>query len=154
MQVVQQTSTNLMLQNRPVGVWILGEIAAAIGFSFVLASAWPTYLMGGFWIAFANLTVFLSPVETSTFDKVCNRFTLKQQGWRGTKVIEHAIQEIFDVRVEESVQVGSRFYRVSLVLASGKHLYLIQFPTTDFEAQQVAADCIRAFLALSREPVR
>lgn len=150
MKVVQQTSTNLMLQNRPIGVWILGEIAAAIGFSFVLASAWPTYLIGGFWIAFANLTVFLSPIETSTFDKIRNRITLKQQGWLGTRITEHAIPEISDVQVEESIQVGSRFYRVSLLLISGKRLHLSQFPSTDCESQQAAANQIQAFLTLTK----
>lgn len=153
MKVVQQTSTNLMLQNRPVGVWLLGGIAGAIGFSFVLASAWPVYLIGGPWIAVADLTVLLSPVETFTLNKIHNRVTLKQQGWLGTKVVEHAISEISEVQIEESVQVGSRFYRVSLVLTTGEHLDLVQFPSTDYRSQQALAKCIRAFLASGREPV-
>lgn len=153
MKVVRQTSTNLMLQNRPTGVWVLGGVAATIGLSFVLASAWPTYLIGGLWIALADLSIFLSPVETFTFDKIRKKVTLKQQGWLGTKVIEHRIQEVSEVQIEESTLLGSKFYRVNLLLVSGKYLHLIQSPSTDCQNQRALAKRIRIFLASGKATV-
>ena len=147
MKIVQRTSTRLTLQERLLGIWLLGAFVAVIGLLVVVAFNSPFYLFGGFCIAISNLIVFLSPIETCTFDKSLKKVTMKRQRWLKSSVTNHAIEHVLSVQVEKSLLLRTQFYRVSLMLVSGQRLPLTQFPSTDWRMQQEVATHIRRFLS-------
>ncbi len=95
--------------------------------------------------------MFVGQVVTCRFDKTLGSMTLKRQGLLGTKVTEHLIRQILDVRVEESTDSdGDSTYRVSFKLKSGDRLPLTSYYSSGKESKQQTADRIRRFLNLSR----
>jgi len=152
MQVVQRNSTQLTLRDRPVGIWLLSSFVAAIGLLLFIAYEPPIDFLGASCIVVADLVVLFAPVETCAFDKTLDRVALKRQGWIGTKVTERLIHQIVDAQVEEFVFLGNSFYRVNLVLLSGRRLYLNRFPSSDLKKQRELAGYICRFLNLYRRP--
>jgi len=148
MQVVQRTSTQLTLRDRPVGIWLLGSFVAAIGLLIFISYEPPVDFFGASCIVVADLAILFAPVETCAFDKTLDRVILKRRGWMGTQVTERLIHKIVDAQVEEFVFLGTSFYRVNLVLISGRHLYLNRFPSSDLKKQRELAGYIRRFLNL------
>lgn len=152
MQVVQRTSTQLTLRDRPVGIWLLGSFVAALGLLIFISCEPPVDFFGASCIVMADLAILFAPVETCAFDKTLNRVILTRQGWMGTAARERLVDKIVDAQVEEFVFLGTRFYRVNLVLISGKHLYLNRFPSSDLKQQKELAGYICRFLNLHSRP--
>ena len=147
MKVVQQTFTLLTLRERPIGIWILSSLTAAVGLLIFISSSPPVDWFGFFCINCANLMMFGSPVKTCRFDKHQNTVTLKQKGWLGTQITSCPMNKITAVQVEPFTVVGIQFYRLSLSLLSGERFYLTPIPSTDSQLQQKLANYIRQFLS-------
>ncbi len=148
MQVVHRTENTLTLRERPIVIWFLGGLIAALGLFIYISSEWPVDGFGAFCIVLADLAVLFAPVETCAFDKTLDQVVLKRQGWLGTQVTERLLHKISDVRVEESIFLGTHLYQVRLVLTSGRHLPVNWFPSSDLKQQREIAGYIRRFLKL------
>ncbi|MFP5274209.1 hypothetical protein [Coleofasciculus sp.] len=146
MKVVQQTFTLLTLEERPVGVWILSSLTAAIGLLIFLSSNSSIDWFGLVCIALANLMMFGSPVKTCQFDKQRHWVMFKQKGWLGTKVIHVPIYQVTGVQVEPINLFGLQLYRLRLILLSGEPFYLTPIPSTDCNLQQKLARTIGNFI--------
>ncbi|MFP4103043.1 hypothetical protein [Coleofasciculus sp.] len=147
MKVVQQTVTLLTLRERPIGVWILSGLTAAIGLLIFLSSNSSIDWFGLVCIILANVMIFSSPVKTCQFDKQGNWVIFQQKGWLGTKVIRRPIDQVTEVQVEQLNLFGLKLYRLRLVLFSGELFYLTPIPSTDCRLQQHLAKRIKQFLA-------
>ncbi|MEQ8999444.1 MAG: hypothetical protein RID53_23340 [Coleofasciculus sp. B1-GNL1-01] len=147
MKVVQQTVTLLTLKERPIGVWILSGLTAAIGLLIFLSSNSSIDWFGLVCIGLANGMMFGSPVKACQFDKQSNLVMFKQQGWLGSKVIRRPIDQVTEVQVEQLNLFGLKLYRLRLVLFSGALFYLTPIPSTDCRLQQHLARTIKQFLA-------
>jgi len=146
MKIVRKSTTQLLLREHLIGVWMLGGFLALLGLFLFISSEPPVDFVGGGCIAIANVMILYSPVETCSFDKTCNQVTMRRQRWFSQRFRSETIDTIQEVQVERTAIVGIRFYRVGLVLASGQRLYLTQFPTTDRAIQQLLAYQVRQFL--------
>jgi hypothetical protein len=151
MKIIQRTSNILVLQEKLLGIWLLGLGTAATGFFIVMSFEFPVDLFGGVCIAISALVTTLSPTETCIFDKKNRRITLRRQHWLSRRLQQQSTAQIAEVIVEPYSMFGTRFFRVSLVFTSGQTLALTRSATTDRAAQQNLAQQIRAFLEL--EPV-
>ncbi len=149
MKIIQETSEILVLQERLLGLGLLGLGTAATGFFIVMSFESPVDLFGGLCIAIAALVGTLSPTETCTLDKAKGVMTLRQQRWFSCRVKQHNVASIVDVIVEPYSMMGSQFFRVCLTFNSGQTVALTRSATTDMETQQELADRIRAFLQLN-----
>lgn len=139
MKVVYHTTTQLRVREQLIGVWVIGGFLAALGLLIFISSEPPVDYLGGGCIAIANLILLWSPVETCHFDKSLNQITLKQRRWLSDRFKQDAIDNILNVQVEKSEILGIAFYKVALILTSGRKLYLTQFPSTDLAIQQAIA---------------
>lgn len=75
---------------------------------------------------------FWSEVITCCFDKN-HGVLIKTRNWLILKIkIEHPLVDIINVEVQETRTRYGQCYRISLVLASGKHLHLTEFSTYDY----------------------
>lgn len=146
MKVICHTATQLRFQEQLIGVWVLGGFLAGLGLLIFISSEPPIDFFGGACIAIANLMLLWSPVETCHFNKPLNQITLKQRRWLSDRLKQDSIDNIQNVQVEKINIFGIAFYKVSLILTSGKKLYLTQFPSTDLAIQQAIANQIRRFL--------
>ena len=147
MKVVQQTVILLTLKERPIGVWILSGLTAAIGLLIFLSSNSSIDWFGLVCIGLANGMMFGSPVKTCQFDKQGNWVIFQQQGWLGNKVIRRPIDQVTDVQVEQLNLFGLKLYRLRLVLFSEELFYLTPIPSTDCRLQQTLARTIRHFIS-------
>lgn len=152
MKIIQETSEILILQEKLLGIWLLGLGTAVTGFFIVMSFEYPVDLFGGLCIAIAALAATLSPTETCTFDKVTGLMTLRQQHWFSRRVRQQYINQITDVKVDPYTMMGTQFFRVSLVLQSGQVIALTRSATTDQETQQRLVQHIRTFLKLYLQP--
>lgn len=146
MKVVQQNFTLLTLRDRPIGIWILSSLTAAVGLMIFISYDSPVDWLGLFCIICANLMMFGSPVKICRFDKHSNQVTLKQKGWLGTQVSRCPINKITGVHIEPISFVGIEFYRLSLKLLSGERFYITPIPSTDWKLQKQLASYIQQFL--------
>ncbi|MEQ9238485.1 hypothetical protein [Coleofasciculus sp. E2-BRE-01] len=146
MKVVQQTVTLLTLKERPIGVWILSGLTAAIGLLIFLSSNSSIDWFGLVCIILANGMMFGSPVKTCQFDKQGNWVIFQQKGWLGTQVIRRPIDQVTEVQVEQLNLFGLKLYRLKLVLFSEELFYLTPIPSTDCRLQQHLARTIKRFL--------
>jgi hypothetical protein len=108
------------------------------------------FCISGFFFFPSLLIMALSPVITCTFDKELDRMTIKRQRWFGEKILEHSINEISDVNVEDSSTDDGWVYRVTLTLSSGENVSLTRSYTSGFEEKQYIAKLIKSFLNLGR----
>lgn len=148
MKIIHKTSDLLVLQEKLLGIWMLGLGTAATGFFIVMSFESPVDLFGGACIAIAALVATLSPTETCIFDKTTCLITLRRQRWFSHRVQQQNLAQIADVMVEPYTMMGTQFFRVSLVLASGQTLALTRSASTDRTAQQQLAQHIQQFLNL------
>ena len=146
MKVIEHTSALLILQERLLGIRLLGGATALLGFLIFIMFEFPFDLFGGFCIAIAALISTLSPVETCTFDKSGNLVILEKRRWFSRQVQRHAIAQVATILVEENFWLGTQFYQVKLNFVSGHRSSLTQFATTDRIAQHSIAARIRDFL--------
>jgi hypothetical protein len=100
-----------------------------------------------FWwcIILAVGILLMIPVVTCIFDKTLNTLTIKRQGLLGTKVIEHRLDEIKDVLIEE----GDGTYRVTIVLVGELSLPLTEYYSSGTKSKQETVLCIKSFLTLN-----
>jgi len=146
MKVLEQTLTKLILQELPWIVVLIGVVFLLVG----LSVAFSGQLLGLLFTAIGILSlVFMAEVVTCTFDKTLGCMNLKRRGLFKTKVIEHPIEEISGVQLEESRDSESSTYRVSLVLVSGKRVPLTSYYSTGLRGKQKTAQDIAAFLGVN-----
>jgi hypothetical protein len=146
MKVIQQTSALLILQERLLGIRLLGVTTALFGFFIFIIFAFPFDLFGCFCIAIAAVMATLSPIETCTFNKANDLIVLEKRHWFSRRIQRHTITSIQGIQVEENYYLGTPFYQVRLKFASGYRPTLTQFATTDRIAQHSLAVRIRDFL--------
>ena len=89
--------------------------------------------------------LLMTPVVTCIFDKTLNTLTIKRQGLLGTKVIEHRLDEIKDVLIEED----DGTYRVTIVLVGELSLPLTSYYSSGRKSKQETVSCIKSFLTLN-----
>ncbi|NJM65629.1 MAG: hypothetical protein HC851_08130 [Acaryochloris sp. RU_4_1] len=152
MKVIQHTSALLILQERLLGIRLLGGATALFGFFIFIIFAFPFDLFGCFCIAIAAVMATLSPIETCTFNKVNDLIILEKRHWFRRRVQRHRITTIQGIQVEENHWLGTPFYQVKLKFASGYRPALTQFATTDRIAQHSIAERIRDFLDIGHFP--
>ena len=116
MKVVHRSQSLLILQERPVILWIFGGMTIAIGlfiatFTQEQVNLFGKILFAGIFIA-SGIFMILTPFVTYRFDRQIGNLILKRQGLFGTKVVEHRLSEIQDVQVEESTDSDGSTYRV------------------------------------------
>jgi hypothetical protein len=148
MKIIQRTSSTLVLQEKLLGLWLLGLGTAATGFFIVMSFEFPVDLFGGVCIAISALVTTLSPTETCIFDKKNRLIILRRQHWFSRRIQQQSTAQIAEVMVEPYSMIGTQFFRVSLVFTSGQTLALTRSATTDRAAQQNLAQQIQAFLEL------
>ena len=146
MKVIQQTATLLKLRERPVGIWLLSAFTALIGLYLFIGYEPPVDLLGFGCITCANFMMFFSPVKTCIFNKNLNWVIFKQKGWLGTQVRSCSLEQVTDIKIEESNLIGTRFYRLLLMLGSGNRFYLTHVPSTDRNLQTTLANYIQRFI--------
>lgn len=89
--------------------------------------------------------LLMTPVVTCIFDKTLNTLTIKRQGLLGTKVIEHRLNEIKDVLIEDD----DGTYRVTIVLVGELSLPLTSYYSSGSKSKQETVSCIKSFLTLN-----
>jgi hypothetical protein len=146
MNVVQQTFTILILQEHPVGIWMISAFTASLGLFIFIAFDSPVDFFGFFCIACANCMMFGSPVKTFIFDKNINLMTVKQKGWLGTQVRSYSIDNITGIQIEKKTLLAAHFYRIRFTLRSGKRFYLTNVYSSDLKLQLKMANYIKSFL--------
>ncbi|MGB3654411.1 MAG: hypothetical protein WBA41_24825 [Rivularia sp. (in: cyanobacteria)] len=155
MKVVQRSQNLLILQERPLFLWIIAGVSIPLGF-FIIASLiknqdnqfW-TILLGGVFIASGLFSIYVSPFATYRFDRTLGNFILKRKGLSGIKVIKYHLNEIKDVQVEESISSDGNTYRVTIVLVSGEQLPLTHYYTSGKSGKYKAVSCIKSFLNIN-----
>lgn len=106
--------------------------------------------ISGFFFFLSLLIMALCPVITCSFDKELDRMTIKRQRWFGEKILEYSINEISDVKVEDSSTDDGSVYRVTLTLSSGENVSPTRSYTSGFEEKQYIAKLIKSFLNLGK----
>ncbi len=151
-KVVHRSQNLLILQERPVLLWILAGVYILLGFFLIpyLTQNQDDKFWGilfcGIFIAGGFLTIYATPFATYRFDKTLRSFILKRKRLSGTKIVEHPLNEIKDVQVEESIDSDGSTYRVSIVLVSGDRLPLTDYYDSFETNKQKTASCIKSFL--------
>ena len=154
MKVIHRSQNLLILQERPLILWIIGGICIAIAL-FVIGSSTQEQV-NLFWkIVFAvifiagGMFMILTPFATYRFDREIGNLILKRQGLFGTKIIEHRLSEIQDVQVEESTDSDGSTYRVIIMLMSGNCLPLTYYYNCDRIDKQKTVSWIKSFLHIN-----
>jgi hypothetical protein len=147
MKVIRQTHTQLVLEQRLVGVWFLGAFLAFVGLMLALGFVAPLYLLGGLCIALGGFLEILTPVEICDLDKQKSRVTLIQRRWLRRNTRHYPLAHVRQVQVAKTTYLGTSFYNVCLNLVSGESLKLTLFPTTDRQKQIKTAQRIEEFLS-------
>ena len=148
MKVIQHTPYLLILQERLLGIRLLGGATALLGFLVFIIFESPFDLFGCFCIAIAGLISTFSPVETCTFNKSDNLVVLEKKRWFSRQIQRHTMTQITTIQIEEQQWLGTQFYQVKLDFVSGHRSTLTQFATTDRIAQHVIVKRIRDFVQI------
>lgn len=146
MRVIEHTPALLILQERLLGIRLLGGATALLGFMIFIIFEFPFDLFGCFCIAISALMSTLSPVEICTFDKSDNLVTLEKRRWFSSQTQRYDMAQLETIHVEEQSWLGTSFYQIKLRFLSGHRSSLTQFATTDKLAQQDLAYRIRDFV--------
>jgi hypothetical protein len=147
MRVIRQTTTQLVLEQRLIGLWAFGALLAFVGLFLTVGYRAPLYLIGGVCIAAGSLLEYLTPVEICDLNKQNQCLKLIQRRWLQRQVREYDLKSINQVRVIRKNYLGAKFYSVRLSLITGQRLNLTLFPTTDRDAQTNTAQRIETFLS-------
>ncbi len=146
MKIVQQNAMRLILQEQPLGIWFLGLGTTIAGFVIFIVCKPPIFLWGGVLIAIAGAMMSWSATTTCTFDKINNQLTVRRQHFFSQRVRRHAIHQIAEVRLRKRMFIGTPFYHVSLIFASGQQFPITQSASTDWHARKILVEQIRSFL--------
>ncbi|WP_299491283.1 hypothetical protein [Acaryochloris sp. IP29b_bin.137] len=146
MRVIEHTPALLILQERLLGIRLLGGATAVLGFMIFIIFEFPFDLFGCFCIAIAALMSTFSPIEVCIFDKSDQLVTLEKRRWFSCQTRRYDMTQIDMIHVEERSWLGANFYQVKLSFLSGHRSSLTQFATTDKLAQQGLAKRIRDFV--------
>ncbi|WP_299402052.1 hypothetical protein [Acaryochloris sp. IP29b_bin.148] len=146
MKVIEHTPVLLVLQERLLGIRMLGGATALLGFLIFIIFEFPFDLFGCCCIAIAALMSTVSPVEICSFNKHDDLVTLEKHRWFSRQIQRYTITQIEAIEVEEKSWLGTPFYQVKLNFVSGHQSTLTQFATTDKIAQHSLAARIRDFL--------
>jgi hypothetical protein len=152
MKVIRQTSAQLVLEQRLIGMWLLGAFLAFVGIILTLGFTAPLYFVGALCIAAGSFTEILTPVEICNLDKHNQRLTLIRRRWLRRQIKRYPLEHIRQVNVGQTTYLGTPFYNVCFGLISGEVLTLTWFPTTDQHKQLQTAKQIEAFLSAEQLP--
>lgn len=87
------------------------------------------------------------PFSNCTFDKQANSVTITNYKWLHTKVIQHALNEIVGIEVEEASNEGDKVYRFNLKLKSGNNLPLTEcYRGFNYQEKQLIVKSIETFI--------
>lgn len=150
MRVIEHTPALLILQERLLGIRLLGSATALLGFMIFIIFEFPFDLFGCFCIAIAALISTLSPIEICIFDKPDRLVTLEKRRWFSCQTRRYDMTQIETIHVEKQSWLGTHFYQVKLSFLSGHRSSLTQFATTDQLAQQGLAERIRDFVEIEK----
>lgn len=151
MKIVGQTPTKLILREVPWLLWLVcGSFLLPIQFLFSSADLGTKFFAG---VLFPSIGLFVAArygqIITYTFDKTRGRMFEKRQGLIETKVIEHRIETISGIQLQEgsTPEPGkSPTYRIILVLASGRSVTLGLFYSSGLRGKQAISETIATFL--------
>uniref|UniRef100_B8HVX1 DUF304 domain-containing protein n=1 Tax=Cyanothece sp. (strain PCC 7425 / ATCC 29141) TaxID=395961 RepID=B8HVX1_CYAP4 len=145
MKIIHQTTTQLILRQPLIGVRLLGSFMALLGLFLFIGYEAPVDWLGGSCVAIAGL-ILSAPTETFTFDKQAQQVILQRKRGLNSRVKCFPLQQIDQIRVDQSTLGGTRFYSLNLWMASGQRLALTKFPSTDVDLACTIASRIRRFL--------
>jgi hypothetical protein len=146
MKVVQHTAVRLMIQERLFGIALLSAATGCTGIFMFFLFEPPVDWIGAFCIALGSIFSILAPTETLTFDKTQKSLVIHQRCLLSRKVAQHTMVDVKAVEVHTVEMLGTRFYRVSLKMNSGKRLAVTRTISTDWQQQQRIVRHIRGFL--------
>jgi|GEM_PF-1454233 len=146
MKVIEHTPTLLILQERLLGIRLLGGATALLGFLIFIIFDFPYDLFGCVCIAIAALISTVSPVEICIFNKPDDLLILEKRRWFSRQTHRYTMTQIEMIQVEEKQWLGTKFYQVNLNFVSGQRSMLTRFASTDKIAQHSLAERIRDFL--------
>lgn len=149
MKVLRRTERELVLQERPGLVWLVGGLFTIAG---LLVAAISTDKLFGAAFALVGLVLLLAFANyvTSTFDLTAGRFTRTVKGLIRRSEASCLLADIVGLRVEQGLSSRpSRSYRLALVLRSGDRLPLTTSYSTGRQDKERVAEVIRVFLELN-----
>ncbi len=132
MKIVQQTSSELTLRLRPVGLWIFGGIFAAAGLAVIVF----------FGRATALTCKRVEPTQVS-----CE---LTESGLPGVQLREISVSGLYGAEVETHTNSDGNTYRVVLLTSEGKVPFTVIY-SSGSEAKQITASHIATFVHTSEE---
>jgi hypothetical protein len=146
MKILQHTAVRLTIQERLFGIGLLSVATICAGlFMFFLFES-PVDWVGAVCIALGSIFKTLAPTETLTFDKGQQSLTIHQRRLWGQSTVQHPLAEVSAVEVHGVDLLGTRFYRISLKMSSGRRLAVTRTISTDWQQQQRIVRHIRGFL--------
>ena len=147
MKVIQHTAVRLTIQERLFGIALLSVATGCTGIFMFFLFEPPVDWIGAFCIALGSIFAMLAPTETLTFDKTQNSLMIHQRHLLRHRVAaQHSMVDVKAVEVNTVELLGTRFYRVSLRMASGRRLAVTRTISTDWQQQQRIVRHIRGFL--------
>jgi hypothetical protein len=146
MKVLQHTAVRLTIQERLIGLELLSLATGCTGIFMFFLFEPPVDWIGAFCIALSSIFMTLTPTETLTFDKAQKSLTIRQRHLLHQTAIHHPIMDVTAVEVNTLDILGTRFYRIHLKMASGRHLTVSRTVSTDLQQQQGIVRHIRGFL--------
>jgi hypothetical protein len=146
MKVIQHTAVRLTIQERLFGIALLSVATGCTGLFMFFLFEPPVDWIGAVCIALGSIFAMLAPTETLTFDKTQRSLIIRQRHLLSHKVAQHSMVDVKTVEVHTMEMLGTRFYRVSLRMASGQRLPVTRTISTDWQQQQRIVRHIRGFL--------
>jgi hypothetical protein len=96
----------------------------------------------------AALYLLTTPAVTCTFYQLLHKVVIEQQRWGRTNVLEHPLNAIYHVEVEEVRRKNGKEYRMVLWLRGTGQLPLTKDYSTTFKPIATIAQSVRQFLQL------
>jgi hypothetical protein len=158
MQILQHTSTNLVIYSRPIWLWLFAStslVFAAFPIREIIQQYRSRTVRFGSILFLAIVIISIlgnffdsTEIMTSTFDKNRGVVTIREQGLLGTKVSKYLLTDIKDAIAINDDSDDMATKPVRLLLASGRQLPVSR-ELGLFNSQQKAqatANLIRDFL--------
>jgi hypothetical protein len=146
MKVLHHTAVQLTIQEHLFGIVLLSAATNCTGIFMFFLFEPPVDWIGAFCIALGSVFWVLAPTETLTFDKAQKSLVISQRRLFGDKITQYSILEVEAVEVNTVDMIGTRFYRISLKMTSGRRLAVTHTISTDWQQQQKIVRHIRGFL--------
>jgi hypothetical protein len=146
MKVLHHNAVRLTIQEHLLGIGLLSAATNCTGIFMFFLFEPPVDWIGAFCIALGSVFWVLAPTETLTFDKAQKSLVISQRRLFGDKITQYSILDVEAVEVNTVDMLGTRFYRISLKMTSGRRLAVTHTISTDWQQQQKIVRHIRGFL--------